>query len=801
MRPERLQVEGFAPFRDPTEVDFSGVDLFALVGSTGAGKSSVIDALCFALYGIVPRYGHKGVVAPVITQGAVEARVLLDFAVGDEHWRAVRVVRRRGAATAATTKEARLERLPVAGADEGEVVAGTADELTAEVTRLLGLGYEHFTTCVVLPQGEFARFLHDKPAERQGLLVELLGLGLYEQMASAARVRAQAARAKAEVLDDQLADLGDLTEATRAELVAALDLATALLARIDEAEPRRLDLAEAEDVATAEADAAEQRAAALVAVVVPEGVADIGERRRRAEDEADLARSAEEQAAAAVAVAEAGVAAAGSRADLEARARDLDERARQADRIATGTDKLAAAVVEADAAEAALGSAVAAHAEAAAALEAARTADRARELAAALVVGEPCPVCGQDVLVAPEHQVADLRFLAGAVDQAERVRHDAAEAASAARRTADRYQDLLDQIRDAVADLDARLADGPMAAEVDAALAGIEAAERDLVDARAADAAARKAARAADAAVRAAETAERDARGAFDAARDALAPLGAPVPGRVDLAADWEALAAWAVAEQPVAVAAASEARATARAARDERTALERALQDEVAAAGIDAAGGPLRDAVVREIAEREADVRSIDENLRFKAEREAELAGLRTDEQVAAALGRHLDAAHFRRWVVDEALQRLVEGATGLLQTLSEGAYSLTIDDKAAFCVVDHRNADAVRSVRTLSGGETFLTSLALALALADQIAQLAATGDVRLESVFLDEGFGTLDADTLDTVADALEELGATGRLVGVVTHVRELAERMPVRFEVTKVGATSLVTRAEA
>ena len=105
------------------------------------------------------------------------------------------------------------------------------------------------------------------------------------------------------------------------------------------------------------------------------------------------------------------------------------------------------------------------------------------------------------------------------------------------------------------------------------------------------------------------------------------------------------------------------------------------------------------------------------------------------------------------------------------------------------------------MRSVRTLSGGETFLTSLALALALADQIAQLAATGDVRLESVFLDEGFGTLDADTLDTVADALEELGATGRLVGVVTHVRELAERMPVRFEVTKVGATSLVTRAEA
>ncbi|MEZ5145220.1 MAG: hypothetical protein R2726_22320 [Acidimicrobiales bacterium] len=58
-----------------------------------------------------------------------------------------------------------------------------------------------------------------------------------------------------------------------------------------------------------------------------------------------------------------------------------------------------------------------------------------------------------------------------------------------------------------------------------------------------------------------------------------------------------------------------------------------------------------------------------------------------------------------------------------------------------------------------------------------------------------------GTLDPDALDTVADALEELGATGRLVGVITHVRELAERMPVRFEVAKVGTTSVVSRAEA
>ena len=66
-----------------------------------------------------------------------------------------------------------------------------------------------------------------------------------------------------------------------------------------------------------------------------------------------------------------------------------------------------------------------------------------------------------------------------------------------------------------------------------------------------------------------------------------------------------------------------------------------------------------------------------------------------------------------------------------------------------------------------------------------------LAAGGAARLESIFLDEGFGTLDPDTLDVVAAAIEELGARGRMVGVVTHVRELAERLPVRFEVRKVG----------
>src|SRR5204862_261289 len=80
---------------------------------------------------------------------------------------------------------------------DGEVLAGTADEVTAAVTERLGLSYEHFTKCVVLPQGEFARFLHDKPSARQDLLVSLLDLGVYAEMADLAGRRSSAAKSDA----------------------------------------------------------------------------------------------------------------------------------------------------------------------------------------------------------------------------------------------------------------------------------------------------------------------------------------------------------------------------------------------------------------------------------------------------------------------------------------------------------------------------------------------------------------------------------------------------------------------------
>ena len=120
--------------------------------------------------------------------------------------------------------------------------------------------------------------------------------------------------------------------------------------------------------------------------------------------------------------------------------------------------------------------------------------------------------------------------------------------------------------------------------------------------------------------------------------------------------------------------------------------------------------------------------------------------------------------------------------------RALSSGQFDLAYDE-GDFYVIDHADADSRRSARTLSGGETFQASLALALALSSQISALAAAGAARLDSIFLDEGFGTLDPETLDVVASTLETLAQGDRMVGVVTHVAALAERVPVRFRVVQ------------
>lgn len=138
-----------------------------------------------------------------------------------------------------------------------------------------------------------------------------------------------------------------------------------------------------------------------------------------------------------------------------------------------------------------------------------------------------------------------------------------------------------------------------------------------------------------------------------------------------------------------------------------------------------------------------------------------------------------------FRKFAQGLTLENLVYLANKQLQRL-HGRYELKrkADDGLELQVLDTWQGDVMRDTKTLSGGESFLVSLALALALSDLVSYKTS-----IDSLFLDEGFGTLDSDTLDIALNALDNLNASGKMIGVISHVEALKERVPVQLKVTK------------
>ncbi|HET9518763.1 MAG TPA: SMC family ATPase, partial [Actinoplanes sp.] len=282
---------------------------------------------------------------------------------------------------------------------------------------------------------------------------------------------------------------------------------------------------------------------------------------------------------------------------------------------------------------------------------------------------------------------------------------------------------------------------------------------------------------------------------------DTLAGFGPPAADRDDVAVAWTALVDWA-AEQRRQREARRSAAAQAVTAAHAATAAQRAAIGQLfAEAGVpapaDAGETDLISLAVRAAERAEATWQRQCDRREQAAQLRAQGTAHEAESRVAKALAGHLRANNFERWLLEEALDLLVDGASRILRELTGGQYDL-IHDKGEFSVVDHHDAGLRRGVRTLSGGETFQASLALALALSEQLAGMSTTA-ASLESIVLDEGFGTLDAATLEVVATTLESLAARGdRMVGVVTHVNALAERVPVRFEVRKDARSARVER---
>ena len=351
MRPLRLTIEGFTSFRERQEIDFRELDLFVITGPTGSGKTSILDAVALALYGMVPRAGQRDL-KELISLGASQVQVQLDFRVGDDEYRVARRIRRQG------RQDATLERIE--GDDAfPEVERGGVKAVNDRVVEILGLDYPSFTTAVLLPQGAFASFLKGDVRERRNILIRLLDLDRFRRAGGLARERASGLRtaveAREELLEREYADVTieareaagakskDASEAADA-LDAAHREARAQLSQREETDARRRDvLAAADTLQTQEAELA-----ALAAELAEKGGRDEETRSalRSAERARSEAREARDRARAAWRETMEETGDEGLLAQLQASAETLSEAAREIERQSEALEANAAALEE-----------------------------------------------------------------------------------------------------------------------------------------------------------------------------------------------------------------------------------------------------------------------------------------------------------------------------------------------------------------------------------------------------------------------------------------------------------------------
>ena len=144
------------------------------------------------------------------------------------------------------------------------------------------------------------------------------------------------------------------------------------------------------------------------------------------------------------------------------------------------------------------------------------------------------------------------------------------------------------------------------------------------------------------------------------------------------------------------------------------------------------------------------------------------------------------IPANSLRDFALDIMFKQMGRLANAQLEYLTLERYQLKVEGIGKLTIIDRWNANDERPVETLSGGESFLTSLALALALSE-----LSRGRSQIHSLFLDEGFGTLDSETLDVAIAALEGLQMQGRSIFLISHIGELTRRIPVQIAVEKMG----------
>ena len=211
MRPLKLELKGFTVYKTPQVIDFSKLNFFVIQGRTGAGKTSIIDAITFALYGKVPRYENRDAKKLVLSRGEKELRVSLEFSVRGKTYRIDRYYRVSPEDTIIRVYEGE-KRLNLKG-----------KEVDKWINKISGIDYKTFTKVILLPQGAFDRFLKES-SERKTILIELLGLEELEKIRELASETYRNLEGKREALKREWEDLKDITENTKKLLERELKL-------------------------------------------------------------------------------------------------------------------------------------------------------------------------------------------------------------------------------------------------------------------------------------------------------------------------------------------------------------------------------------------------------------------------------------------------------------------------------------------------------------------------------------------------------------------------------------------------
>lgn len=910
MRITRLVVEGIGPYRQRQEVDFAALgasDLFLIDGPTGAGKSTLIDAITFALFGAPSKDATDGRIRSRLCRPDEPSAVELTFTVAGEEYQIRRTpayLRPALRGSGLTEEKASVSLRHRTAAGHEDAVLTSAAEVGKAITEALGgLGREQFRQLVVLPQGKFAELLHASAAARKESLKTLIGQPLYE-----------AIQADLKAVGDQAAarrkGAADLIGTTAANIIGAITTlpeepyraaGAVFAADAERTDPDALragaqslvravaDGLTAAGVIVAAQDEAREAAAARHQTLVDALTA----HRRAAAAHATVAacRAALDDAERTLSVDDLGVVRTGllhrlgeltpyleweraagervrARQELTERrslllderqtvTTDLEDLPRQrqalgaqrdaavqmaaqrgafavakstAEQQQTALAKVARARTELDRVEAAERSAYEK-------LQAADTTYRERDdahrgllslqwrqraahLATELQSGHPCPVCGATDHPAPAQSDGDDLVSEVSVQQAESATQAAKQARDTAATNHVKAQADVTGAQQVLATAQGQAGDATaesVAAALAAAVKGLEDCDQAEETVRVtggqldglASAEDRLRTRLADIARDVVTIDTRlDQQHREEAEKQTwIAEHTGDYPTVADahdaLSARAQAIDDLLVAEQKV-----REALAAIAADQRERSVDDLAVAVDAAQADLNAANASLQAAhdakAPLEVASNA--LATLTAELATALDRSAEIlreteAPIRLAGLVQASRSANLKGTQLEDFAMQRRFETVLEAASQHLERMSAGRFSFALDRSKqgnahaglGIDIIDGRanseHSDGRRDPRTLSGGETFYASLALALGLADVVRSEA--GGVPLETLFVDEGFGSLDAATLQIVMDEITRLRDAGRKVGLISHVEEMKNWIPERLVVRPLG----------